>query len=321
MSANDAGTWGLIPADDAFHVPESDDPWWTETVWFSWMVPERALLGYFYPAFRMNQGIQFGGILVVDDSATVPWELPVFEWSWHEPLDRAPDLLDARDLPAGMWLRCLEPGRVYRFGCDREEIELDLTYEALCRPLLTRQEPPFDHGAHIDQPGRVTGRLRLGDERIDVDCIAMRDRSWGVRRAGRQPKVGYDHATASAADGFLSISVDRKGDDRVVRGYLLRDGVWSNLVEGRRTVLRDAEHRPEEVVVEARDELGRTLRAVGRPVSRCVFNAYPHMFCWVSLTEWDVDGVCCFGEDQDVWHPATWRRMVLDARGTREAPS
>ena len=68
--------WGLVPEDDRFHPPETDDPWWTETVWFAWNVPERNLLGYFYPAFRANIGVQFGGVLVVDDTATLPWELP-----------------------------------------------------------------------------------------------------------------------------------------------------------------------------------------------------------------------------------------------------
>ena len=279
-----ADDWGLLPEDDQFHPPETDDPWWTETVWFSWMVPERNLLGYFYPAFRANMGIQFGGVMVVDDTAVVPWELPAFEWSWHEPLTEAPDLLDTKNLHGGMWLRCLEPGRVFRFGCENDDLSFDLTFEALCRPLLTRQEPPFNHGAHIDQPGRVTGSFTLHGEAFEVDCITMRDRSWGVRRAGRQPKVGYDHGTASADDGFLSISVDRKGDDRIGLGYLLRDGVWSNLVDGHRTVERDAEHRPARIEIEAVDELGRALHATGRPVSRCVFNAYPHMFCWASLT-------------------------------------
>jgi len=314
MTAERSDDWGLVPSDDRFHPPETDDPWWTETVWFSWMVPEHNLLGYFYPAFRANMGIQFGGVLVMDDTATVPWELPVFEWSWHEPLAAPPDLLDARELHGGMRLQCLEPGRVFRFGCEKDTLSFDLTYEALCRPLLTREEPPFNYGAHIDQPGRVTGRFELDGRAIDVDCVAMRDRSWGIRRPHRQPKIGYDHGTASGDDGFLTISVDRKGDDRVLRGYLLRDGVWSNIVDGTRAVERDGECRPASITVDAVDELGRTLHATGRPVSRCVFNAYPHMFCWTSLTEWVFDGMRAWGEDQDVWHPGRWRKFVLETK-------
>ena len=271
--------WGLVPDDDQFHEPPTDDPWWTETVWVSWMVPERGLLGYVYPAFRANLGIQFGGVLVLDSNATVPWELPAFEWSWHHPLPRSPDLLDTGDdLAGGMRLQCLEPGRVFRFGCQNADVSFDLTFESLCRPLLTRQEPPFDHGAHIDQPGRVTGSFELQGEHFDVDCIAMRDRSWGIRRPGPQAKIGYDHGTASADDGFLSISIDRKGDDRVIRGYLLRDGEWSPLTGGTRSVVRDTEHRPDVITVEAVDELGREMHATGRVTSRCVFYAYPHMF-------------------------------------------
>ena len=41
---------------------------------------------------------------MVDDTAVVPWELPVYNWSWHEPLTSPPDLLDAHDLPEGMFL-------------------------------------------------------------------------------------------------------------------------------------------------------------------------------------------------------------------------
>ena len=53
---------------------------------------------------------------------------------------------------------------MYRFGCDNDDMALDVTFESLCPPLLTRGEPPFDFGAHVDQPGRVTGRFELHGE-------------------------------------------------------------------------------------------------------------------------------------------------------------
>jgi hypothetical protein len=306
---DDVDDWGLIPEDDMFHPPETDDPYWTETVWFSWMVPERKLLGYFYPAFRANIGVQFGGVLVVDAAAVLPWELPTFDWSWHLPLTEVPDLRDARVL-GGLILKCHEPGRVFQFGYENDDLAFDLTYEAVMKPLLTRAEPPFNHGTHVDQPGRVTGRFVLHGEEMDVDCFAMRDRSWGIRRDGRQPKVGYCHATASPEHAFLSISVDRRGTDGILTGYLMRDGVWAKLEAGERVVERDEHGRPSVIRVGGVDELGRPLEAVGRPLSRQVFTCYPSMFCWNSLVQWELDGTPCFGEDQDIWHPRQWREYA-----------
>lgn len=301
--------WGLTTADDTFHPP-SDDRWWTETVWFAWMVPERNLLGYFYPVFRPNLGVQFGGVLVFDHTAELPWELPVFAYDWHQPIPAGLDLRDAR-LDNGMTLRCTEPTRAYELGYDSRELQLELRYEALMQPLLSRATPPFTVASHLDQPGHVTGTMVLHGETIDVDCLAMRDRAWGPRRDGRQPKLGYAYATASAESAFLAISVD-KGEDLVSTGYLMRDGTWSRLASGRRHVERDERGRPRVVVVDATDELGRALHAEGTAVSRQVFTAYPSMFCWNSLVRWDLDGTTCWGEDQDVWHPRKWRRHATE---------
>src|SRR5690606_41353499 len=74
-----------------------------------------------------------------------------------------------------------------------------------------------------------------------VDCFAMRDRSWGLRRNGPQAKIGYCYATQSADDAFLAISVDRRRPDGsrrdgITGGFLMRDGEWS---------LRSEEHTSE----------------------------------------------------------------------------
>ena len=301
----------LTTDDDTFH-PRTDDPWWTETVWFAWMVPERNLLGYFYPVFRPNVGVQFGGILVMDDSAELPWEIPVFDFGWHARIPEGLDLRDAR-LDNGMWLRAIEPTRVYEFGYDGRDLTVDLRYEGVVEPLVTHATPPFNKG-HIDQIGRVTGSMTLRGETIAVDCYAMRDRAWGPRQDGPQPKVGYAYATASPDHAFLAISIDRNGDDLVSHGFLQRDGQWHPVVDGRRTVERDERGRPARVTVDARDDAGRAVHAVGTPVARQVFTAYPSMFCWNSLVHWEVDGADAWGEDQDVWHPRKWRDFAASLR-------
>jgi hypothetical protein len=299
--------WGITTDDDTFH-PRTDDPWWTETVWFAWMVPERNLLGYFYPVFRPNLGVQFGGVLVFDHTAELPWELPVFAYDWHQTIPDGLDLRDAK-LNNGMTIRCVEPTRVYELGYEHRDLTLELRYEALMQPLVSRGTPPFSVAGHIDQPGHVTGRMVLEGEEIAVDCYAMRDRAWGPRIDGRQPKVGYAYATASADSAFLAISVDRREGDNVTTGYLMRDGTWSQLVGGTRAVERDGRGRPAVVTIDATDALGRSVQASGTALSRQVFTAYPSMFCWNSLLRWELDGVQCFGEDQDVWSPRRWREF------------
>ena len=169
-----------------FHPPESADPWWTETVWFSWNVPERNLLGYWYAVFRANLGVTFGGVLVVDDTAVLPWEIPVFDWHWHEPMPEAVDLGNL-DVMGGMTLQCLEYGRVFRFGYENDDVEFDLEFRALMQPMLTRHEPPFNHGTHVDQPGRVRGR----------HATARRRRRGRLHRDAR-PVVGDPRATSPA---------------------------------------------------------------------------------------------------------------------------
>jgi hypothetical protein len=126
------------------------------------------------------------------------------------------------------------------------------------------------------------------------------------------PAIGGDAFAATRTKGVARLlkylqTVDSEGGalDAAERDELA--GLLGHPVED--------ECRPASITVDAVDELGRTLHAVGRPVSRCVFNAYPHMFCWTSLTEWEFDGMRAWGEDQDVRHPGKWRRFVLDARG------
>jgi hypothetical protein len=305
--------WGLVVEDDMAHSPETDDPWWTETVWFGWMIPERNMLGYFYAVMRANIGVQFGGVLLLDDKAVLPWELPYFQYDWHLPLHELPDLRDT-DLLRGMHLRCVEPGRVFDFAFEGDDLQFDLRWEALMQPLLTRRTPPFNYGSHIDQPGHVTGTMTLHGERSDVDCFAMRDRSWGIRRDGRQPKIGYCYATLSADEAFLAITVEKRGVDGVVGGFLMRDGTWAHLASGTRHAARDHEGRPSTISVDVVDELGRALRATGTAVSRQVFLTYPSMFCWNSLVRWELNGQTCWGEDQDIWHPRKWRDHARSLR-------
>jgi len=297
----------LSTADDTFH-PADDDPWWTETVWFAWMVPERGIVGYFYPVFRPNLGIQAGGVLVFDGTGELPWELPVFDYDWHQ---RIPPGLDLRDatLNNGMRLRCVVPTSSYLLDFENRDVRLSLRADGVTKPLISRATPPFNKG-HIDQICHVTGTMVLHGETIAVDCFAMRDRSWGPRQDGRQPQVGYSYATQDPDNAWLAVTVGQGLDYRVTTGFNVSDGVWARMTAGHRLVHRDSAGKPVGYDVVATDELGRCVEANGTMVSRQVFTSYPSMFCWDALVDWRADGFVGWGEDQDCWHPRKWRQFL-----------
>ena len=155
--------WGLIPEDDMFHPPESDDPWWTETVWFSWMVPERNLLGYWYTVSARTSASTSAGSW----SSTTPQCCRGRSLcSTGIGIEPMPEQVDLRDLDVlgGMTLRCEEHGREFRFGYKNDDVEFDLTYDALMQPMLSRKTPPFNHGTTSTNPVESAGRFVLHGE-------------------------------------------------------------------------------------------------------------------------------------------------------------
>jgi hypothetical protein len=310
--------WGLTPEDDNFHPP-SDDPWWTETFWLAWFLPERKIIGYIYPMFRPNVGVQAGGVMVYDDTSDVEWDMPVYDYDWHRQMQPDADLRKLR-LDTGLSITCLEPARKFEVSYESRDIKLQLDAEAVMRPLVTLGTPPFNKG-HIDQICHVTGEMELKGETMAVDCLAMRDRSWGPREDGRQPTVGYDYATETPDNAFLAVSVCGRTEAynenpvyQVTTGFLMRDGVWSRIREGTRTVARTEAGRPEMVYVDAVDELDRSVSAVGQAATHYVAKAYPSMLCLQGLMHFEFSGHHGWGEVQDCWHPRRWRDRMAKLR-------
>ena len=311
---------GLTSADDTLHVPSDDDPWWTETVWFPFFVPEHRLFGNYYLWFRPNLGICGGGLRLFDDTAVLPWDVPFN--LYHRALPLRPDL-DLRDAQVGdgIWLRALEPATSYAFGLDHPRCTLDVRWDAVSDPLIRRPSPtpPFRGGHHIDQIGHITGTLELDGATFTVDCLAPRDRSWGPRSDHKGVKAAYDWAFASPDEGFLVLSMDRAADDaddRVVQGMLIRGGTMAKVVDGRRVARRRADGLPESFALTFTDALGRTVSASGRSVAVSTELVQRPMLLHQSLTDWQWDGHRAWGEDEDVWDPELWR-----TRGTRGLPA
>lgn len=303
-------------ADDGHHFAVMDDDWWaTETAWFSFHHPERGLGGWFYTMLRPNIGTVAGGCWIWEPDAHLPWEVA---YSANYTALAIPENLDLTDcrLPTGVSMRVLEPTRRYALGFDDgERLQATLEFNGVMPPEpLTATGSTFGKASHFDQFGHVTGDIVLNGERIDIDCIGMRDRTWGRRPENRPRQAAYVTGAVDGEHGFLAVTNVREEGDLVAYGFYRRDGRTVSLASGRREVERDpVTGWATRVSIEAVDAEGREFSAVGEPVSRIIINR--HTFIDINtLLRWDIAGTTAWGEDQDMWPMHRFARLRRQAR-------
>jgi hypothetical protein len=307
---------GFTEAEESFHPPTVDDYWWSETHMFNFDLPGGSLSGHIYPYFRKNAGVAQLQVWVWDRTAQAPWLARYGRSFWHLPF---PDT-DLRELRlGGLELDCIEPFRTidvrYRDG---DRIDLELRYEALREPHFPLRTPD---GGHFDQPCHVRGRVVLDGEPIEVDTLAMRDKSWGLRPDHTRNMGGaYSWGTISGDDTFLAISRGTSNETRErhathspegrrqqagkVPGYLVRDGRKELIRTIARKVVRRSGGAPQAVELEIVDEADRSLALTGRCVASLANQSFPGAFTWLTTTEWETaDGEAYLGQDQEYWSP------------------
>lgn len=305
--------------DDNFHAPDPAEPWFTETAWFGFNVPERKMGCWLYAWVRQNMDNAGGGVFVWDDTATEPWNLPYYKYQYTQPL---PDKRDLNDFtfPENYSVRTLEPLTRYALTYqDRDLISLDLEFEALFPPHgFASGEPPFHAQPHLDQMGHVTGTMVLNGETIPIDSYSIRDRSWGPRLDHRGNRIGYPFGCAKDI-AFCLFAVPNRdfsdADERINHGFFWVDGEKHALAPGGlRQVERDPVHNwPTRMTIEAIDTAGRRLHAVGEVESRFMLHV-PRGICINSSIRWDINGKTAYGEDQDVWRLDQWRAARIAKR-------
>lgn len=318
----------LTADDDAFHHPNeaadlfgSVNPrWFHETVWFFWFVPEHRLGGWFYNWTRPLIGTSGGGAWVWDDTAHSHLEVPYYACYSNQAFDADADLRDHR-YPSGVTVKCVEPLQRYRLGfADRDLLTVDLTFDAVMPPWVGSPagDPPI--AIHFDQVGRVTGTMSLHGTTHEVDCLAIRDRTWSPRsERWKDGHVGYTNACNNDTAFLTSSAKGIRGqdEDRVHSGYFVKDGRRAAVVDGTRVLVRDPLHGYlESITVEAEDADGRRFTARGESLSRM---AMPipgvHGVVWTSLVDWQIDGDQAWGEDQDAWPIQGWSDFRRHTRG------
>jgi hypothetical protein len=289
-------------ADDDFHRPSVDDPSWIETAWFPFWLPELGASASARLWFRPNAGVQGGAVHAWHgEGRTLGHD------GWTEPFTGFGDLRDLR-LANGFHLECLEPLTAYRIRHTSEHIDLDITFRALMEPNpVDPSESPGMFLGHLEQPGRVTGTVRLRDRTHTVDCASVRDRSWGPRTMRDGLRIGNAHGTAVDGRAFFAyVNPDAEGVELITSGYWFDGRQAARLVRGLRTSERDGDFA-HTVTVEAEDALGRRLVARGRCRNRQAVDAGSGLYAVLHLVEWDLGGEpAAWGENHDIWSKNDW---------------
>lgn len=302
--------------DDDLHEA-GDDFYFNETVWFSFFVPERAIGGWLYSGVRPNLNASAGGCWIWDASATEPWRIPFYERFAHL---KMPTTSGATMVwPNGNVNTTVTPGMVYDLEyTDRDRLHLQLRFTGHEEPVpLLAGAPPYPKASHFDQTGRVTGQFTLDGDRFDVDCHAMRDRSWGTRKERGFRPVGYTWLANDEISLLVYSHPAENGDDAIHTGYVRRGSNVSRVQSGRREVRRDPSNGwVTEMTMTVVDSAGEQVSIIGTALSRMVLLGSTNV-CVNSVMTWQVDGVQLWGEDQDVWPLPRWRVLAGGGRSRR----
>ena len=299
---------------DYFGEHRTDSPYWNESVWFSFSIPERRIHGSIHYYFRPNMGMLNGGPNMWDPSGQFQWNCLYYNWS-H--LQAMPPVEGKFDMSArnSLSVKMIEPLTRYKIDYDKEGFELDLTWEATgpVHELITGDAGQrATAGFHIEQPGKMTGMVRRHGAEYPIDCFSMRDTSYGAREYELLASGGYFWGIA-ADSSFHALCMNTSDFGRVancIGGYIHKDGAMASLVSGKRTVLEFGQYGPSKVLFEGTDKLGRSMRATGTIDPGLVFTGYTdHTVVW-SLAEWDWDGVTHWGDNQEFRPSEPFRRLA-----------
>lgn len=294
--------------------PKDDNPYWNESVWFSYSVPELRIHGMIQYYFRPNMGMLNGGPCLWDPSGQFQWNCLYYNWSHLQAL---PPVNGKFDMQArnSLSVKVIEPLQRYKLDYAKDGFELDLEWTAGGPPHELKTGDAGQQATakfHIEQPGKMKGIIRRHGQEWTVDCYSMRDTSFGKRDYESLATGGYFWGIAENSS-FHALCMDVPGNVReaaCIGGYIMKDGQMASMASGKRTVLEYGQFGPSKVLFEGTDKLGRSMKATGTIDPGLVFTGYTdHTVVW-SLAEWDWDGVKHWGDNQEFSPAEPFRQMA-----------
>lgn len=296
---------------DYFGEGRDDNPYWNESVWFSFSIPEQHKHGFIQYYFRPNMNLLNGGPVMWDPSGTYVWNCLYYNWSHLQAMPEGAEKFNMR-ANNSLSVKMIEPLTRYQIHYDNEDFKMDLEWQAIAPMHVLRSKDAGQQSTqkfHMEQPGKMRGTIWRDGEAMPIDCFSMRDTSYGPRVYNTASTGGYFWGIAEHS-AFHAIAKGEGAEQQVIGGFIWKDGELASLVSGRRYVEEYGPLDPKKVVFEAKDELGRTIRATGTLDDGLVFTGYTDRTVVWSLIQWDWDGITHWGDNQEFCSSLRFRRIA-----------
>jgi len=175
--------------------------------------------------------------------------------------------------------------------------------------------PPYNYGSHrdgcpgwvaddrIEQSGRVTGVLTLDGRAIPFERWSNRDHSRGTRDWYFSQHWKWLEAQAGPDLVVHFWEVEALGR-KVLRGYVLRDGLMAEVTGVDVRFEHDARLAHTAVVADVRDELGRSTLVEGRTFALYPFVVSPQVTLNEGSMSMTIDGAPGVGHVEMCWPSA-----------------
>ena len=291
---------------DSLREAPSGHPLWIDSACFYLSVPELRLHGIIFYFFRPHLNLLTGGPVIWDPSGHTSLDCLHYNFSQYQPI---PELARKFDFEAANSLRVitLEPRNRYALSYAFGGLEFELEWRAVAPIHAAPQRDPASF--HAEQPGRMVGWLKIEGRKIQVDCASLRDLSHGVRDYAKVPPGAYCWGS-TGTDFFQTLGMGTDREQKILGGFLHKDGETTKLVEGTRRIDAYGRYGARRVTLDALDTLGRSLHVEGEIDEGLLFSANTtHTVVW-SLTEWNWQGVTCWGDNQEFYPAPMLRRMA-----------
>jgi hypothetical protein len=113
---------------------------------------------------------------------------------------------------------CVEPFRKWRVQLSAGDAKLDLEWESEA-PVYDWRWGRATLSRRTEQPGRISGCVTYRGERLTVNGMAMRDRSWGLRRQGIEMVEAYSTWALFSPEHYQGAGIIRTREKDFLFGY------------------------------------------------------------------------------------------------------